>query len=100
MRAAVRQVRNVLHELSSPKLISDDKTQQLKRDLAVSLEAAGEKLSASERRKARAWIGRPPRPAAQAPGGFSSLTAGSLRSAVTSVRGVLENAAGEQKTTS
>ncbi|WP_381805470.1 hypothetical protein [Streptomyces niveus] len=100
VRAAVRQVRSILYQLSDPGSASDDDIHKLKRDLATAFDTAGEKLSSSERRKVRAWIDPPRHPVAPAPSSNSGLSAERLRSAATAVRGALKKAARERKTTS
>jgi hypothetical protein len=99
-RAAVREVRNVLQRLAQPEPLTDAEMQQMVWDLATALDAAGDWLSPSERRKARAWIDRPTQPeATSTPHDRSTPVPDSLRSAASAVRGALKKTARAQTTT-
>ncbi|WP_225794493.1 hypothetical protein [Streptomyces aculeolatus] len=101
-RAAVRRARSILQRLDQRFHRSADERRELAQELETVVKAAGDWLSADERREARSWIGKvsqPKKPGCE-PQARSELGPDVLESAAAAVRGALKKAAREQTTTS
>ncbi|MDG9709671.1 hypothetical protein [Streptomyces sp. DH10] len=111
-RAALREVRSILLQLSGAADISVAEERRLITQLTAAASAAGSSLSGSERRKANAWIEKQPPPTHKdspraqkkkppaRPSHRRELEPEVLESAASAVRGALKKAARAQITTS